>query len=117
MRDRSEVEEDHDHIATQLAQVCARRFERIGPVLAVLSKRRGTDKVLAIVSVRPEVLEEATDFARDLVCDPQTSGGLLVSVAPNAEAEVRAALAQEGLHAEPIGTVVSGEAGRLRVRG
>ena len=63
------------------------------------------------------ILEEATDFARDLVCDPQTSGGLLVSVAPNAEAEVRAALTQEGLHAEPIGTVVSGEAGRLRVRG
>ena len=48
------------------------------------------------------ILEEATDFARDLVCDPQTSGGLLVSVAPNAEAEVRAALTKEGLHAEPM---------------
>ena len=43
------------------------------------------------------ILEEATDFARDLVCDPQTSGGLLVSVAPNAAAEVRAALQAEGL--------------------
>ena len=40
---------------------------------------------------------------RDLVCDPQTSGGLLIAVNPNAMSEVEALLMAEGLHSQPIG--------------
>ncbi|RMF15491.1 MAG: selenide, water dikinase SelD [Candidatus Dadabacteria bacterium] len=41
----------------------------------------------------------------EIVCDPQTSGGLLMSVAPNAAAEVEATLRQYGLEefSNPIG--------------
>ncbi|AZG09070.1 selenide, water dikinase SelD [Pigmentiphaga sp. H8] len=42
----------------------------------------------------------------DLLCDPQTSGGLLVAVAPGAEDEFLAAAAESGLALEPIGELV-----------
>jgi selenide,water dikinase len=41
--------------------------------------------------------------ARDLLSDPQTSGGLLVCVAPDADATVRAIFAEYGLSPEPFG--------------
>ena len=36
------------------------------------------------------VAEGATPFDRDLVCDPQTSGGLLIAAAASSRAEVEA---------------------------
>jgi len=42
----------------------------------------------------------------DLLCDPQTSGGLLVAVAPEGEAEFLAAAAEFGLDLAPIGELV-----------
>ncbi|MFW7348288.1 MAG: selenide, water dikinase SelD [Pigmentiphaga sp.] len=42
----------------------------------------------------------------DLLCDPQTSGGLLVAVAPDGEEEFLAAAAESGLALEPIGELV-----------
>ena len=62
------------------------------------------------------ILDDTSDFARDLVCDPQTSGGLLVAASPEAVAEVQAVLAGQGLQADSIGEVVDGTPGRLRVR-
>lgn len=44
-----------------------------------------------------------SEFARAIVCDPQTSGGLLVSVRPGAVDSVAALLEGAGLHATPIG--------------
>jgi selenide,water dikinase len=61
------------------------------------------------------ILDDASEFTRDLVCDPQTSGGLLLSVAPAAAKEVEAALAADGGAAAPIGKVMAGAAGCLRV--
>lgn len=52
-----------------------------------------------------EPMDEAT---RALLCDPQTSGGLLIAVEPGeggAEA-LEALLRREGLHAEPLGELV-----------
>lgn len=45
---------------------------------------------------------------RALLCDPQTSGGLLISVAPEAVTQVKQALILAGLddHIEPIGRLV-----------
>lgn len=47
----------------------------------------------------------ADDFTRDILCDPQTSGGLLLSVRPDAIAEVEACLKREGAPVRPIGRV------------
>ena len=41
-----------------------------------------------------------------LLCDPQTSGGLLVAVAPEGEAEFLAVAAELGLQLAPIGELV-----------
>jgi len=61
------------------------------------------------------ILEDTSEFVRDLVCDPQTSGGLLVSVAQEAAKDVEDALLADGGKATPIGRVVAGSSGHLRV--
>ncbi len=40
---------------------------------------------------------------RFILCDPQTSGGLLIAVSPHAKSEVQDILRNEGLWSEPIG--------------
>ncbi|EKG33678.1 selenide, water di kinase [Pseudomonas avellanae BPIC 631] len=40
------------------------------------------------------------------MCDPQTSGGLLVAVSPEGEAEFLAVAAELGLQLNPIGTLL-----------
>ena len=59
-------------------------------------------------------LEGGGDFERDLLCDPQTSGGLLVAASPLAAAQVEAALVAAGCHASAIGEVVAGT-GRVKL--
>lgn len=49
---------------------------------------------------------------RDLLCDPQTSGGLLLAVTPEAEAEVQAAAAEFGIKLAAIGELVTARGGR-----
>ncbi|KPW88699.1 Selenide, water dikinase [Pseudomonas syringae pv. cerasicola] len=46
-----------------------------------------------------------SDAQRDLLCDPQTSGGLLVAVSPEGEAEFLTVAAELGLLLNPIGTL------------
>jgi selenide,water dikinase len=46
------------------------------------------------------------DEQKHLLCDPQTSGGLLVAVAPQGEAEFLALAAELGLQLAPIGELV-----------
>ncbi|MGP8215995.1 MAG: selenide, water dikinase SelD [Bacteroidia bacterium] len=48
-----------------------------------------------------------TDKQRAILCDPQTSGGLLIAVTPDCKNEVEALLKKEGLaaFAEPIGSL------------
>ena len=50
-----------------------------------------------------------TDRQKYLLCDPQTSGGLLVAVSPDSVEEVRQLLIAAQLHAEPIGVFVAPE--------
>ncbi|MDU7249539.1 MAG: selenide, water dikinase SelD [Klebsiella pneumoniae] len=49
---------------------------------------------------------------RDLLCDPQTSGGLLLAVTPEAEAEVQGAAAEFGINLAAIGELVTARGGR-----
>lgn len=43
---------------------------------------------------------------KDIVCDPQTSGGLLIAVSPSEKENIRSMLLQAGLYAQPIGRIV-----------
>jgi len=51
-----------------------------------------------------------TPLQRAVLCDPQTSGGLLVAVEPEGEAAFHAACAELGLALSPIGTLTAREA-------
>jgi selenide,water dikinase len=50
-----------------------------------------------------------------LLCDPQTSGGLLMAVAPDAREKVHELLSKEGLYPEPIGVIEAPSALRVNV--
>ncbi|PIE42774.1 MAG: selenide, water dikinase SelD [Gammaproteobacteria bacterium] len=51
-------------------------------------------------------LGQLSEHRRHLLCDPQTSGGLLIAVEPRGQAELEALLNSEKLYAEPIGKLV-----------
>jgi len=50
-----------------------------------------------------------TDYQKAILADPQTSGGLLIAVAPNAVEEIKSILAQNGLEKfiSPVGQMVA----------
>ena len=53
-----------------------------------------------------ERIEALSDEQRDLLCDPQTSGGLLIAVSEAGQDEFLAVAAELGLHLAPIGVLV-----------
>lgn len=57
-----------------------------------------------------------TPLQQAVLCDPQTSGGLLVAVEPAGEAEFQAACAELGLSLAPVGTLVPRGAVAVEVR-
>lgn len=75
-------------------------------------RRRGAGRHRAqLCQLRPSHGRDA-DRWRDLLCDPQTSGGLLLAVTPEAEAEVQAAAAEFGIKLAAIGELVTARGGR-----
>ena len=52
-------------------------------------------------------VEVEEGYQQDLLCDPQTSGGLLVSVAPEHASAVQALLASQGLPDVPVGRMLA----------
>ena len=60
-------------------------------------------------------LAPLSDRQRQLLCDPQTSGGLLVAVRPEARAEFEQCAQSQGLMLAPIGQLEAGVA-ELRIR-
>jgi len=53
---------------------------------------------------------------RDLLFDPQTSGGLLVAIAPEAADAALAAMERRGVAARRVGQVISKRSPLLRVK-
>lgn len=53
-----------------------------------------------------------SDGQRHLLCDPQTSGGLLLAVLPGAEAAVEAIATAHAISLTPIGELLTAQAGR-----
>lgn len=51
-------------------------------------------------------VELRSDDDKFILCDPQTSGGLMIAVEPSTIAEVKSLLAQEGLQVESFGKMV-----------
>ncbi|ROR98960.1 selenophosphate synthase [Sinobacterium caligoides] len=74
----------------------------------------GTERNWASYGDRVSALSER---ARQLLCDPQTSGGLLLSVAPSAVDEVVAVAAAAGIELHSFGelTATAGQPQRLQV--
>lgn len=72
----------------------------------------GTERNFDSYGSRIAALDEGR---RQLLCDPQTSGGLLVAVAPAGEAEFLAVAAELGLVLQPIGQLVERRAHAVEV--
>ena len=53
-----------------------------------------------------EKIAPISEDQRNLLCDPQTSGGLLIAVSPEGEAEFHAVAAELGLDLAPIGRLL-----------
>jgi selenide,water dikinase len=65
-----------------------------------------------------EVLGTVNTAEQDLLCDPQTSGGLLLAVAENRKEELLTALRQEGIgRPGVIGRVLGSGTGQIVIRG
>ena len=62
----------------------------------------GTRRNLASYAHKVQLAEQSS---ATLLADPQTSGGLLVAVAPGADANFQQTAIQNGLHLAPIGTL------------
>ena len=61
------------------------------------------------------VMSGVDEVTASLLCDPQTSGGLLAAVAPERLEALLEACARRGVAAAAIGRVVGGAAGTARV--
>jgi len=59
-----------------------------------------------------QLIGAMTPAQRQLLCDPQTSGGLLLAVLPEAEAAVQAIAAAQQITLTPIGELLTAQAGR-----
>jgi selenide,water dikinase len=57
-----------------------------------------------------------TDLQRNILCDPQTSGGLLVAVSASQENTFKNFATQLGLGLEPIGEVIYERENRIEVK-
>lgn len=62
-------------------------------------------------------VSEMTAFQKAVLCDPQTSGGLLIAVQPNTEQEVKNIAQQQGIHLIEVGHLLANrEESAVKVR-
>ena len=68
----------------------------------------GTGRNIASAGSR---LGSMSDLQKKIMCDPQTSGGLLITVSEEGEGEFRQVIEASGLRLEPIGRIVERSSG------
>ncbi|MCE1782276.1 selenide, water dikinase SelD, partial [Enterobacter hormaechei] len=61
------------------------------------------------------LIGEMTELQRKLLCDPQTSGGLLLAVLPEAMDEVKAIARCHGIELTAIGELSEQQSGRVLI--
>jgi len=66
-------------------------------------------------SVRPHVLDDPAEATLQILCDAQTSGGLLMAVPPDREGALLGALEEEGVAAAVIGELTDGPEATIRL--
>ncbi len=84
------------------------------PGVEIYSGRRtgGTERNFASYG---HLMGDMSREVRSLLCDPQTSGGLLLAVTPDAEDDVKATAAEFGIDLTAIGELVEARGGRAMV--
>ncbi len=87
-------------------------FAAAHPYLEAGIKPGGTEKNWADFG---EHVGPISDHLRDLICDPQTSGGLLLAVHPERTAAFETLATEHGLGLEPFGTCVKSTSPRIRI--
>ncbi|MDG6400894.1 AIR synthase-related protein, partial [Pseudomonas quasicaspiana] len=60
-------------------------------------------------------ISKLTEWQKHLLCDPQTSGGLLVAVAPEGQTQFLQTATDLGLSLRPIGTLIERQANAVEV--
>lgn len=81
------------------------RIPEVEYYLGLKSIPGGTNRNFASYGHKIAGIED--ELVRALVCDPQTSGGLLVCVDPRSVSDFQAIIRENGIHAEPFGELVS----------
>lgn len=97
------------------AQVCYESVPKLSGVeeyIALGAVPGGTQRNFASYG---HLMGDMPDAVRNLLCDPQTSGGLLLAVSPEAEESVLAAASGAGVTLTAIGELVEARAGRPMV--
>jgi len=61
-------------------------------------------------------ISELSDIQKAILCDPQTSGGLLIAVDPKGQAKVELILGKSGVYSKLIGECISSIAGSPLIR-
>ena len=73
-----------------------------------------TEDVIAAMDLHVD-WGRADDAEKGVLCDPQTSGGLLMIVSPDKADSLLKALAERGESAASVGRMVAGRPGRIDV--
>jgi selenide,water dikinase len=75
----------------------------------------GARRNRAVADLPIDVADEVPPEVEDLLHDPQTSGGLLLAVAPDRLSALRRELAARGVEGWAIGRLLADPAGRIAV--
>jgi len=103
---KSLLKPEHQGLATEVMCRMNEEYIKLGAVPG------GTERNFASYG---HLMGEMPREVRDLLCDPQTSGGLLLAVMPEAENEVKATAAEFGIELTAIGELVPARGGRAMV--
>ena len=102
-------------VAAEVAAENVPVFDEIWDLMAQGAVPEGTHNNLRFLADWAD-WNDAPRNTQIVLADAQTSGGLLMAVAPERAAALREALGRADVQAAEIGRIIAGPAGRIRVR-